>query len=110
MFRIIIVLALVAISAMTVHAQSVIVKGQIISEDKQGLPGTGIRSIKDRSIGISADENGAFEIAVDKSDTLVVSYVGFKQKFVPASLAAHNRIIMLEPTVESITTVEVTAE
>lgn len=110
MFRVISLSVLLTACAWSSNAQSTIVKGKIVSENLEPLPGAGIRSLRIKSIGTSADANGDFEVAIEKSDTLIISYMGFNQKQVSVAEMNDGGIISLEPLTQAINTIEVTAE
>jgi hypothetical protein len=109
MLRAGLILLLICSTGMT-YAQTVTVNCRIVSETNEGLPGAGIRSSMKRNAGISADENGNFEIEVDPADTLIISYIGFSQKKVAVSVLEPEQIISLEPVSQAIEAIEVTAE
>ncbi|MDE6394364.1 MAG: carboxypeptidase-like regulatory domain-containing protein, partial [Duncaniella sp.] len=74
------------VSIVAPPAQTYTVKGVVIDESGEPLPGATVM-VKGSKIGTSADIDGNFELSVNKGGklTLVVSYVGMKTKEVQTS-------------------------
>lgn len=75
---------------------SIVVKGTIVDEEGQPVPGATIQ-LKGTQTYQIADSNGAFEITVPKDAILIVSSVGYQKKEVGASENVMK--IVLEPDV-----------
>ncbi|MBC9797032.1 SusC/RagA family TonB-linked outer membrane protein [Sinomicrobium weinanense] len=58
------------------------VSGTVMDESGLPLPGVNI-VIKDRGAGTMSDENGKYTIAVQDTDILIFSFVGFKTEEIP---------------------------
>jgi hypothetical protein len=110
MFLKIVVAVLLTVSAEIVHAQIVTIKGRVVSDNNEGLPGTSIRSKRNYNIGINADENGNFELSVDKADTLIILYLGFEEKQIPAANLGQRQTIVLKSATQAIDEIEISAE
>lgn len=65
-----------------IQAQSKIVSGTILDETGQPLPGASV-VIKGTSRGESTDLDGKFTLKAEKSDVLVVTFVGYVKKEIP---------------------------
>lgn len=63
-----------------VNAQNLIIKGRVLDEYKEGLPGTNI-SVKGTTTGVTCDFDGNYSIAVpDKNAVLIFSFIGYKNQ------------------------------
>lgn len=60
--------------------------GKVAEENGEGLPGANIRLRSDASKGTSSRPDGAFEIALSLPDTLVVSFVGYEDRWIPIDI------------------------
>lgn len=83
-------------------SQTFHIKGNIIDkETKEVLPGANIFLQNDWNIGATSNENGLFLLEVtqeNKSDTLIVSFIGFREAHFPLSdYIGKNATIELEP-------------
>src|SRR5215213_7871617 len=66
-----------AFFAAVVSAQETIpVKGRIVNQDGDGMPGVSIQ-VKGTSKGTTTANDGSFQIDAPANSTLVVSYVGY---------------------------------
>ncbi len=76
------------------------IKGVILdAENNEPLPGANIFLLSDWSIGSTTDINGVFEFKITnlKSyDTLIVSYVGYKEAHIPVTKTDKQLTIRLE--------------
>ncbi len=76
------------------------VKGVILdAENNEPLPGANIFLYRDWSIGSTTNANGAFELKITNlksDDTLIVSYVGYKEAHVPVTKSDKELTIRLE--------------
>jgi CarboxypepD_reg-like domain/TonB-dependent Receptor Plug Domain len=59
------------------------VNGKITEQGGDGLPGANIRLKSDPSKGTSSRPDGTFELPVNGIDTLIVSFVGYDDRWVP---------------------------
>ncbi len=65
------------------YVQTTEVKGRVIGDDGQGVPGATV-VVKGTTIGAATDVNGNFSLNVPSgSGTLVVSFIGYKTQEVP---------------------------
>lgn len=83
------------------------VRGRVMTRDGKALPGVSI-TVKGTRKGTATDLGGVFDIQAYKEDTLTFSFVGYKQKEMPAALAAKMAVI-LSPSDQPLTEVLVTA-
>ncbi|MGD9993908.1 MAG: carboxypeptidase-like regulatory domain-containing protein [Salinivirgaceae bacterium] len=60
-----------------VQTDDITVKGKIVDENGEPLPGASIIQ-KGTSIGTISDANGSFLLSVPSDATLIVSFIGFK--------------------------------
>ncbi|BAV06825.1 TonB-linked outer membrane protein, SusC/RagA family [Filimonas lacunae] len=98
-------LALFAFILSTAYAQNTTkVTGQVKNESGQPVPQASV-TVKGRSGGVSADENGNFVITVSPTATLVVSSVGYNSIEVPVNNRAS--VLVTLTTATSSTTNEV---
>ena len=68
-----------SLSASTLEVeQEFVVKGRVIDDTKEGIPGTNV-SVKGTSIGVITDIDGNYEIRVpNKKSVLIFSFIGFQ--------------------------------
>src|SRR5579875_2240805 len=67
---------LTALFAMPVYAQNITVRGHIVNETSQPVPGASV-VVKGTEIGTSTDAAGNYQINAPAKGTLVISSVGF---------------------------------
>lgn len=93
-FRQLLTLALVFFSVVFAQAQVRTYSGVVVSsEDGQTMPGVNIK-IAGTSRGTSADFDGNFSISAEKGQTLVFSFVGYKDKSVALGDARELTVTM----------------
>src|SRR6478735_737186 len=63
----------------TLHAQNIQVKGQVLNDSGGVVPGASVM-VKGSSAGVSANQNGDFQISAPGNATLVVSSIGYLTK------------------------------
>ncbi|WP_258049159.1 TonB-dependent receptor [Hymenobacter sp. NBH84] len=69
----------------TAPAAPIEVRGKVVDEKGNALPGTTVR-VKDSNLGTATDGDGAFVLSnVPDNAVLVINFVGYKVKEVPAS-------------------------
>ena len=77
-----------------------IIKGVILdAENNEPLPGANIFLYSDWSTGSTTNVNGAFEFKITNlksDDTLIVSYVGYKEVHIPVAKSVKHLTIRLE--------------
>ena len=61
---------------------TVFIRGTIIDNDKQPLPGVSI-AVKGKTRGTTSDMNGNFRIKVLETDILIITYIGYSNKELP---------------------------
>ncbi len=69
----------IPVQASVQQNQTIKVKGQVVDQDGLPLIGVTIR-VKDSSTGVVTDLDGNFQVDAPANATLVVSYVGFKDR------------------------------
>lgn len=94
-----VMLGLCAFSSMTVYPTSAMatvtqsptikVRGQIVDEQGEPMPGTTVR-VKGGQGGTITDLDGNFQLEVPGNAILLISYVGFKER----EVAVRNRAII----------------
>ena len=67
------------VMASVTQAQTIKVKGQVVDQDGEPLIGATIK-VKGAQVGVVSDYDGNFTIDAPSSGTLVVSYVGYKDR------------------------------
>ncbi|KAB7729946.1 SusC/RagA family TonB-linked outer membrane protein [Rudanella paleaurantiibacter] len=84
---------------LNVQAQTptVQVKGLVVDENNQPLPGTSV-VIKNTQRGTAADANGRFTIAATPNSTLVLSLVGYGSKEVSTGNGSEELRVQLTPS------------
>ena len=80
----------------TVTQQTIKVKGQVVDQDGEPLIGATVR-VKGVQSGVVTDFDGNFEISAAGNATLVISYVGYKDR----EVAVRNRAILEAIQLES---------
>lgn len=82
--RLILLISFFCISTGLAYSQSNQIKGKVTTADTgEPLPGANI-VLKGTTNGTSTDIKGEYTLTVPSlEDTLVVSYIGFKQKLIP---------------------------
>ena len=80
----------------TVTQQTIKVKGQVVDQDGEPLIGATVR-VKGVQSGVVTDIDGNFEISAAGNATLVISYVGYKDR----EVAVRNRAILETIQLES---------
>ena len=80
----------------TVTQQTIKVKGQVVDQDGEPLIGATVR-VKGVQSGVVTDIDGNFEISAAGNATLVISYVGYKDR----EVAVRNRAILEAIQLES---------
>ena len=82
--------------ASVTQAQTIKVSGQVVDQDEEPLIGATIR-VKGASAGVVTDFDGNFELDAPANATLVVSYVGYKDR----EIAVNGRAILGKIQLES---------
>ena len=67
------------IQASVTQAQTILVKGQVVDQDGEPLIGATIQ-VKETKAGTVTDIDGNFQLNAPANGTLVISYVGFKER------------------------------
>ncbi|MFC2104542.1 carboxypeptidase-like regulatory domain-containing protein [Bacteroidota bacterium] len=96
------------------YSQSNVIEGQIIDKDtKEVLPGANIFVKTDWSVGSTTDDKGYFKLNISsdlKKDTIIVSFIGYKEAHLPVSLYLNNiTTFELEPFAQLLGETVVTA-
>ncbi len=79
-----------------VGAQKINVKGQVVDEENNPLPGANV-IIKGTSTGVETDFDGFYEIKVTPKSTIIFSFIGYKSKEVVINTSNNNLKIILKP-------------
>jgi TonB-dependent starch-binding outer membrane protein SusC len=81
MKRVLLMLALIALTSMSVFAQSRTITGKVTSADEpEGIPGVNVL-VKGTTVGTVTDLNGNYRITLpDGGNTLVFSFIGYLKK------------------------------
>ncbi|MDP4217483.1 MAG: SusC/RagA family TonB-linked outer membrane protein [Bacteroidota bacterium] len=83
------------------------IAGKVMAADGRYLQGVSV-TLKGTNKGTSTDLGGGFELSAAQKDILIFSFVGFRNKELPAGEAVRNDIV-LEPSDQPLTEVLVTA-
>ncbi len=83
------------------------IEGKVIAADGRVLQGVSV-TLKGTNKGTSTDLGGSFALNATRKDMLIFSFIGYKNKEIPAAEAARNDII-LETSDQPLTEVLVTA-
>ncbi|HSI76998.1 MAG TPA: TonB-dependent receptor [Lunatimonas sp.] len=70
---------LLLLSSGVLFAQNVQVRGQIVDENDQAIPGASVL-VKGTATGVAADLDGNYSISAPSTATLVFSFIGYTQK------------------------------
>jgi Ca-activated chloride channel family protein len=73
-------IVLTVMSLVNGNAQSITVKGTVFDKDGVSLVGCSVQVKEDSHQGTTTDKNGKYSLSVQKGQTLVFSYVGYKSK------------------------------
>lgn len=91
--------------SVTAFAQNqILVKGHIVNEKNQPLPGVSVM-VKGTSVGVTTDNNGDFQINAPAKGSLIITSVGFPEKEIPVNgknlltITITNRITDLDQVV-----------
>lgn len=91
-----------AVALGSVHAQTQVVTGTVLSEAGEGMPGVNV-IVKGTSRGTSSDVNGKFSIEVrGENAVLVFSFIGYMPKEVSVGNRTSIGNVQLEPDVQSL--------
>ena len=92
--------AILLCGALPMMAQNISLKGTVIDESSQPLPGT-VVLVEGTTRGATTDTDGKFEIKVSQGETLVFDYLGFDTERVKVS-GVNNIKVILKPSSESL--------
>lgn len=70
---------LLLLSSSVLFAQNVQVRGQIVDENDQAIPGASVL-VKGTTTGVAADMDGNYSISAPSTSTLVFSFIGYSPK------------------------------
>src|ERR1700744_2551811 len=87
---------LIVIAPVGEQINAINVKGKVVDENGQTLPGASVK-VKGTNIGTITDVKGLFSIDVPDNGVLVVSYIGFTTKEVPVN-GSTSLTISLSPS------------
>jgi hypothetical protein len=101
MKKVLIITFIFSVSILNLFAQTTKVKGKVTDiKTKEALPGANIFLQSDWSIGGTTNENGIFDLKINKpikNDTLIVSYIGYKDSHIPIHSGNNTISVELEP-------------
>ncbi|HCZ34408.1 MAG TPA: hypothetical protein DHV26_00610 [Cytophagales bacterium] len=87
------------------------IKGIVIDEKQQSLPRANIYLQSNWRVGTSTDSLGSFILPpVNQPDTVVISFVGYKELFIPVSTSTCTLTIVMESLITQTGEVTVMAE
>jgi len=87
------------------------IKGIVIDEKQQPLPGANIYLQSNWRIGTSTDSLGSFTLPpINQPDTVVISFVGYKEQFIPITTSTCTLTIVMESLITQTEEVTVMAE
>ncbi|HNP20033.1 MAG TPA: carboxypeptidase-like regulatory domain-containing protein [Fulvivirga sp.] len=102
---------LIALSFLSFTSQAQLLTGTVVDQiTLEPLVGANLYLKSNWRKGTSTDVNGEFAISVSKVDTLIVSYIGYKELQVPFSKAEVSLTIKLPQNITNIDEVVVKAE
>ncbi len=109
--RAILLLVLIAIVLSEARAQPCSeIKGVVRDSEHHSLPGANIYLQSNWRVGTSTDTLGRFILPINQPDTVVVSFIGYREQFIPVSTSTCELIITLEATSTQTQEVVVVAE
>lgn len=83
-------------------AQCTRIVGKIVEQDLAALPGANIRLKSDVAKGISSGYDGSFELNIASNDTLIVTFIGYDDRFIPVTVNGPCTIdIILNPAAKT---------
>ncbi|MDR2775780.1 MAG: TonB-dependent receptor [Tannerella sp.] len=85
--------------APVVNQQRVVVRGIVMDEFNETLPGVNI-TVEGNTRGVATDLDGSFSIEVLPTDKLIFSYLGMQEQTIPVGDKREFTVIMLEKTDE----------
>ena len=91
------------ITVFSLAGQSIIDGKVIDAQNNEELPGANVFLQSDWSIGATTNENGTFQLKINKTignDTLIISYIGYKESFIPVKPGNSSITVKLEPFAE----------
>jgi hypothetical protein len=92
----------------TTFAQSIAIRGVLkdaVTKEPIIVASVGVQN---SGLGTITNEEGVFQLSAPKSATIVISYLGYKTKFIPGFDFKDNQIILLEQSEEVLEEVMVT--
>lgn len=95
-YRIILTLVIL-LSSFSLYAQSYILKGTVLDNMKEPLPGANVQ-IKGTTEGALTDLDGNFELSVSPEQTLIVSFIGYKPQEILIKGQKQLQVILNEDT------------
>ena len=101
------IILILLIHGLSVHAQRTI-SGRVTAKDNSPLVGVNI-TIKNSYDGTISDTDGHFELKADNSQTLIVSYIGYKAEEIAVDQIKDNIQVILKESVTSLNAVTITA-
>ncbi len=84
------------------QSNAVTVKGTVIDDMEETLPGVNIFVKGKENKGTITDIDGQFVIKINKNEVITFSYLGFKTLEIPYSKLPNNKIIKMEPDSETL--------
>jgi len=85
------------------------IKGTLLNKKSGEALSYATIQVKNDSRGAVTNEDGAFELQCFKNDTLIISYISFERKEIPCTYFIENQIYYLNPVINELKTVEISA-
>lgn len=84
MFRsLVLLLAVMLCFSINLMAQCDRILGIVLDEHTgEGLPGANVHSYNNSALGTTTDTSGKFELRLDKADSIVISFIGYRDKVI----------------------------
>ncbi len=109
-FRALLIIVLTGIIAPAIAQPCHVITGKISEQNGDVLPGANVRLKSDPLVGVSSSPDGTFSIALRFADTLIVSFIGYQERWVPAGNAPCTIYIALNASSKTMDEVVITAQ
>ncbi len=89
----------------TAMGQNITVKGKVVDERNEELPGATVRVKKTPTVGTVADVNGDFTLQVKEGEVIIVSYMGYQSAEQPAKVSMRVQLMPDNTTLNDVVVV-----
>ena len=99
---------IILLFSITTCAQNIAIRGVIkdaVSKEPIIAASVGVQN---SGLGTITNEEGVFQLSAPKSGTIIISYLGYKTKYIPGFDFKEDKIILLEQSEEVLEEVMVT--